>query len=376
MRTLSFLILGLLPVHLLFAVDAEVRNVGGLPALCLDGEPVVPLLCVTSDPNAYAAVREGALHMGSNSLYAGIGIETLQALPADCDIEAEVVVLLQDQTYLRLLRNPAFSEPLVYRQLLEECSRIGAPFDIAMLSDLERLPPYRLYIFPDAFYVAPEDRQMLRRVLRREGRTALWVYAPGLWTEQGLSDAAATELTGIRLRQAEVSALPDLRLTALDTPWTQGLSPAFRHLSAVRLDPVVYADDPDATELARMVLRVPLNPRGWDAPVQPREVGVAVRRFGEWTSVFCAVPCLPAELLRSIASAAGVHLYADGGDTIYASQGFLAIHTGSPRARTLWLPEGVRELHEVFSRTRLPVANGQVQITLDSGQTRLWRLVR
>ncbi|MBT4821939.1 MAG: hypothetical protein HON70_39900, partial [Lentisphaerae bacterium] len=86
----SCLLFSLLLVQSLFAVDAEVRDVGGLPALCLDGEAVPPLLCVTVDPSAYSVVRDGALHMGSNSLYAGIGIETLQNLPADCDIEAEL----------------------------------------------------------------------------------------------------------------------------------------------------------------------------------------------------------------------------------------------------------------------------------------------
>ncbi|MBT3288065.1 MAG: hypothetical protein HN380_12020 [Victivallales bacterium] len=298
------------------------------------------------------------------------------ATPAARTSAAQIVVLLQDQTYLRLLRNPAFSEPLVYRQLLEECSRLGAPFDIAMLADLERLPPYRLYVFPDALYVSPKERQMLQRVLRRDNRTALWIYAPGLWTEQGLSAAAASELTGIRLRQTEISALPDLRLTDLSAPWTKWLSPAFRHTATARLDPVVCVDDPEATELGRMVLRFPLTAGGGGAAVQPREVALAARKFDDWSSVYCAVPCLPAELLRGIARAAGVHLYGNGGDTVYASQGFLAIHTGRAGERTLRLPKGVRELREVFDGTRLPVANGEVQVTLDFGQTRLWRLVR
>lgn len=298
------------------------------------------------------------------------------ATPADRTSAAQIVVLLDDQTYLRLLRNPAFSEPLVYRQLLEECSRLGAPFDIAMLSDLDRLPPYRLYIFPDAFCVSPEERQMLADVLHRDQRTALWVYAPGFWIEQGLSTDAASELTGIRLRQAEVSALPDLRLTAFATPWTEELSPALRQVAPARLDPVLYVDDPAATELGRMVLRYPRNSRGWDAPVQPREVGLAARQFADWTSVYCAVPCVPAELLRGIARAAGVHLYTDGGDTVYASGGFLAIHTGFAGPRSLHLPQDVRELRDVFDNTSLPVANGETRVTLNAGQTRLWRLMR
>ncbi len=299
-----------------------------------------------------------------------------EATPEDRTSAAEIVVLLHDPTYLRLLRDPEFSETLVYRQLLEECSRIGAPFDIAMLADLDRLPPYRLYILPDAFYLSPEHRQLLERVLRRQNRTALWIYAPGLWTEQGLSPEAASEVVGIRLRQSEVSALPDLRLSDPAHPWTARLAPSFRHVSPVRLDPVLYAADPAAEELARMVLRFPRNIRGWDAPVQPRETGLALRRFPDWNSVYCAVPQIPAELLREIARAAGVHLYSDGGDTVYASGGFLAIHASGRGERILHLPGGIRELREVFDNSRLPVANGEARTTLEPGQTRLWRLVR
>lgn len=299
-----------------------------------------------------------------------------EATPEDRTSAAEIVVLLHDPTYLRLLREPEFSEALVYRQLLEECSRISAPFDIAMLADLDRLPPYRLYIFPDAFYLSTEHRQLLERVLRQQNRTALWIYAPGLWTEQGLSPEAASEVVGIRLRQSEVSALPDLRLNDPAHPWTAGLAPSFRHVSPVRLDPVLYADDPAAEELARMVLRFPRNVRGWDAPAQPRETGLALRRFTDWTSVYCAVPQIPAELLREIARASGVHLYTDGGDSIYASNGFLALHASHSGERTLRLPADVRELHDVFANDRLPVANRETTATLETGQTRLWRLVR
>jgi hypothetical protein len=336
---------------------------------------------------AYALTKGGGdwwLDFGNNwfahppllKLYNRFAQTMTEATPEDRTSAAEVVVLLHDEAYLRMLRYPSFSESLVYRQLLEECSRLGTPFDIAMLADAEKLPPYKLYILPDAFYVSDEHRQMLARVLRKDHRTALWIYAPGLWTGQGLSAEAASELSGIRLRQTDVSALPDLRLTNLDSPWTQGLDPSFRHTARVRLDPVICVDDPAATELGRMVLRYPLNVRGWGANVQTREVGLAARKRDDWTSIYCAVPCLPAELLRPIARASGVHLYGDDGDTIYASHGFLAIHTGSPGRRTIWFPTDVKELREVFDNTRLPVVNGGVAVDLALGQTRLWRLIR
>jgi hypothetical protein len=85
---------------------------------------------------------------------------------------------------------------------------------------------------------------------------------------------------------------------------------------------------------------------------------------------------VPTELLRTIASKAGVHLYGEGGDTIYSSQGFFAIHTSSAGKKTLRLQPGVTELHEVFDDSRIPVTNGEVQVDLAFGQTRLWKLIR
>ncbi len=296
------------------------------------------------------------------------------ATPAERTSNAQIVVLLQDQSYLRLLHNSEFNETTVYRQLLEECSRIGTSFDIAMLSDIERLPPYKLYIMPDAFYVSDREKAMLHRVLRCKERTSLWIYAPGLWTSEGLSSEAASELTGIRLKQSRCNAKPDLRLTSSESLWIKGLPPTFHHLSAARLDPVIYVDDPAATELGQMVMRFPQSPGGYRTGVQPRVTGLAVREFDSWNSIYCAIPSVPTALLRSIAKEAGVHLYGDGGDTIYASQGFLAIHTGSAGKKTLHLPKGVQELHEIFNDSRIPVTNGIVQVDLTFGQTRLWKL--
>ena len=71
-------------------VDAEVKTIEGLPALCLDGKPVPPLLCVTADPNGSSVVSNNTLHLRSRALYSSMFNSTKRDLPADCTIEAEV----------------------------------------------------------------------------------------------------------------------------------------------------------------------------------------------------------------------------------------------------------------------------------------------
>ena len=60
-------------------------------------------------------------------------------------------------------------------------SRVGAPFEQLLLSDLARpdLPAYKLYIIANVFYASDEDRKVIDRVAKRNGATVLWVYAPG-----------------------------------------------------------------------------------------------------------------------------------------------------------------------------------------------------
>ncbi|NTV82215.1 MAG: hypothetical protein HGA24_12440, partial [Candidatus Aminicenantes bacterium] len=66
--------------------------------------------------------------------------------------------------------------------------------------------------------------------------------------------------------------------------------------------------------------------------------GFAVQDFGEWRSVYSAAPNLPAPVLRAVARFAGVHIYSDAGDVLYANKSFLGIHTLAGGERTIRLP--------------------------------------
>ncbi len=58
---------------------------------------------------------------------------------------------------------------------------MGAPFDVFLLDDFlsGRLPPYRLYVFLNPFRLDGPRRKALAGELEEDGRTALWIYAPG-----------------------------------------------------------------------------------------------------------------------------------------------------------------------------------------------------
>jgi hypothetical protein len=89
----------------------------------------------------------------------------------------------------------------------------------------------------------------------------------------------------------------------------------------------------------------------------------AVRRLPEWTSVYSAVPYLTPEVMRNLAKLAGVHVYRDSNDILYANRHFVVVHTGEePATDMLRLPRKT-DVTEVFSGETL--AKGATELKLD-----------
>jgi hypothetical protein len=89
--------------------------------------------------------------------------------------QAEVAVLIDGESFVHETLRNSFNLPGVFYQRVQGLARFGAPHDVYLLEDLGegRLPPYKLYVFLDAWKVDPERRTAIARVVRREGRTVL-----------------------------------------------------------------------------------------------------------------------------------------------------------------------------------------------------------
>ena len=89
--------------------------------------------------------------------------------------------------------------------------------------------------------------------------------------------------------------------------------------------PVVAAEDPGAEVLAEF------TGTGGGA-------ALAAKDRGGWTAVYCGTLAVPSWLIRGLARKAGVHLWADVDEIVYANRHFLAIHSDRGGNRTLRLP--------------------------------------
>jgi hypothetical protein len=220
--------------------------------------------------------------------------------------------------------------------------KLGAPHDSILLDDLDLadLKPYRLVIFLNAFHLTDAQRERVRRRVLNGDRTVLWCYAPGLFNAHSASVQSMCQLTGLRLTRQNQSdpvrariALTDAGrdwgragtacgrgVSGLGQPATAGELPGIIGHPGLWAQPIVV-EDPEAVALGR------LEGGG--------QVALAAKRLHGWTSVYTMNPVLPAAFLRRLARRAGVHIYQDRDDTLYASRSYVALNADGAGERTL-----------------------------------------
>jgi hypothetical protein len=252
--------------------------------------------------------------------------------------------------------------------------RAGAPCDLYVLSDLLRpdLPEYKLYVFLNAYALDSNTRAAIEQRTRRAGVTALWHWAAGYaWPEQQrrATEAEMSRLVGLRLR--EVEAIQALRL-APTAP-----APAYQARLAA-LDPSLPLGNPKANPAVTLgPVFVPaegevlatleaVGPAG--APSLAGQAALAKGKVGAAQVFYSVLPCLPPTILRQIYLDAGVHLYLDSDDCLYADNGWVGIHALTAGERILRLPrpaalEAIR-LGRIFPP-------GEVRLYLAQHQTEL-----
>jgi Beta-galactosidase len=262
----------------------------------------------------------------------------LDRAPAD---EVAFVVDERSLCYLRV------ADPLGHRLLLGQVPalrRIGAPVGDYLVTDLDRIGDRKLYIFPTSFAPTAADRKAIE-ALKRDHHVLVFLGVPGVYRDGKLDETGMEELTGIKLRLSHEPVL--LRVTLKPGhPLTEGLAGdtyGFVHQAT----PVGYADDSGAKVIGTL-------PDG--------RPGLVVKEHGDWTAIYSSAPMLPAALLRKMAKLAGVHLYIESEDVVWASRQLLAVSVKEPGARKITLPRKAN-VRDFYRGTKL--GDGMESFTAD-----------
>jgi hypothetical protein len=259
----------------------------------------------------------------------------------------------------------------------------GVPFHDFLLEDFDLVPQdYKVYIFPDATGITAAQRESIQRRLDRIGATALWFYAPGYVCDAATGLQSMEALTGMRFKKrSDLRDYAQIDIDRFDHPLTQGLESIQQYGSDVpysffqdrqewlawalgenrenyKLSPLFTVDDPDAVCLG--TLRA------------AREPGLAMKKTGNITHVFSAAPCPPPQLFQNLFRQAGVHVYTDTQDIVYANARYVTLCANGDGEKTLRLPKKCN-LYDALSGELLAKDSDHYRFTARHGQTEIFR---
>ncbi|MBT3344139.1 MAG: hypothetical protein HN712_13505 [Gemmatimonadetes bacterium] len=284
------------------------------------------------------------------------------ALGLDRTPAAEVAVLIDDESFFYETIRNTINLPLIFQQRVWGLPRFGAPHDVYLLQDLidGKLPPYKLYIFLNPVRLDRRRREALAGQLRRDGRVAVWLYAAG-YIEDTPSVDHMTDLTGFHFGTGRNAWGPMMHISNFQHEITRDIPQDLMWGTNNSLLPLFHLEDPEATELGQVVYSL-----GRCKP------GMAVKELETWKSIYIAAPNVPAPVLRGIARYAGVHLFSEAGDVLYATRDMLSVHTLSGGSRVFRLPERVEVVQDLYE-DRIVAENTDVfEVTLSPGSTVLY----
>lgn len=246
---------------------------------------------------------------------------------------------------------------------LEPLGRFGAPYLDVYLEDIERMPrslleQVRLVLFVNTWYVPSDTRRWIEENLKNRQRTLVWFYGSGYLGDTNSGGAAVTDLTEIEVLEKDRKEVLGCRITNTDHAITRGWAVQDETFGDVdrMIEPHLVVSD-DKAEILGVSFR-------------RREPVFAVKRLGEWTSVYLPGGPVPDHLLRALLADADGHLYTDQpGVQTWATRSCVGLYALSSKFEgKIMLPNeyaGTR-VREWFTGQVLNVAsNGVVQGEID-----------
>ena len=157
---------------------------------------------------------------------------------------AEVALVVDPQSARGLNdQHPAAAK--IYQGTRNKLNRLGAPFEVFSFNDLARaeLSRYKLLVFPGLFEITTEKAATLKKYALNSGRTAVFVYAPGLSDGKSLDAARVKALTGTAFRTEGVSTVKRDGWTAVYAGSYDALTPQALRQASTGAGVTIYCDD-------------------------------------------------------------------------------------------------------------------------------------
>lgn len=103
------------------------------------------------------------------------------------------------------------------------------------------------------------------------------------------------------------------------------------------------------------------------------EIGFAVKTQNGFTSIYTAAPMLQSEIIRNIAKQAGVHVYSDDRDLVYANNRYVSVTSSKAGQRLILFPNS-GNIYEALSNEHLAENVNRLKFEGKQFETRIFRL--
>lgn len=256
--------------------------------------------------------------------------------------KAEIAVFIDERSYAFFLGGRLYQ---ALSGQLRELAFCGAPYHIYLTEDIENdafdARAYRLCVFLNQFDVPEATRAAIEKKLKKDGKTLLWTFMPDFTRDKGRAPVS----------DIDYSAFPDV-FEKVRLRYGEVLFPA---------EP---ADMPRTALNGDDGLEIIAKAESGSVP------GAVIRRLAEYKTVWSAAPCVPVELLRALAREAGVHIYCDSNDVVYASDSVVALCAASGGRKTIKL-RAAADIRDYFGDRPPQKGVDKIAVDMEKGETKV-----
>lgn len=260
-----------------------------------------------------------------------------------------------------------------------DLGRIGAPVDYYFHNDLARpdMPDYKLYIMVNQYCLNDAEREAVFTKARKNNAVVLWLYAPGFVNSNAdrvMDVSNISRTVGMNVCQVNETFFPHFRVDSNSHPALAMAKSSRRYgiidrdvhsniwisrsaLPPVYVNPGFYIDDAEAVVLGRYC--------------HNGKPAMALSEKNGFRSVYCTAQVLRSDMLASLASWAGCHLFSHTDDVLYANESFVCIHAADDGRRTVYFKKPCSP-YEVYEKRSYGENITSVEVDMKLGETKMW----
>lgn len=280
----------------------------------------------------------------------------------------DVAVFVSDKMYSYTAMQVSPNSPYVlinslFLQQRKNLATMGVGYDTYAISTLVdgKVPSHKVNIFLSPFEITDEAKAAIEAYLKKDNQYAIWIYLPGFSDGNETSAERMSDLVGINLKLDNEENPMQVKI-ADDNHWlTTGIKDKIYGTDNTFISPLCYVDDSSATALGYLTQHTD-------------KVGLAVKKYDNWTSIYSTATCLPVEMLRNVLKEAGVHVYSENtNDVIYNNNHYVALHSAVGEEKTIKL-DGTYAVYDEFEQKYISYGTDTITYTHVANDTKIFRL--